>query len=347
MEDITHKHVGVGGLNLHVAEIGSEIWYSWRYQMIAFANAGFHAIAPDYRGYGLSDQPSELEKATYVDLAKDMVGLLDAFSIKKVFIVGKDFGGFVAYLLGLLYPDRVTGIVTLGAPYRRPVPETFQPDLFPEGFYMRRWQEPGRAEEDFTRFDVKTVVKNIYILFSRNELPVAPEGKEIMDLVEPSTPLPHWFSEDDLKIYASLYEKSGFGFPLQLRLVLMAYPLLSVHLNFNFFQFSALKWILGIKLEDVNVLQRMWEQLSYVIDFGIQAPCLLIVGSEDYLLKFPGMELYITSEILKTDVPNLEIKFISGGCHFVQEQFPEKVNNLLLGFLNQQLHKQNLLSPAS
>eukprot|EP01018_Ginkgo_biloba_P034279 Gb_27131 [translate_table: standard] len=315
MDKIEHKHVGIGGLNLHVAEIGSgpdvlllhgfpEIWYSWRYQMIALANAGFHAIAPDFRGYGLSDQPPEPEKATNVDLVEDMVGLLDAFGIKKVFIVAKDFGTVVAYNLALLHPDRVKGIVTMGIPYMRPAPQTLQLNLFPEGFYIRRWQEPGRAEADFGRFDAKTVVKNIYILFSRSELPVAEEGKEIMDLYDPSTPLPDWFTEDDLKIYSSLYEKSGFRFAMQVPYRCMA---------------------------------RNWEKLSHLTDYTIQAPNLLIMGTKDYVLKFPGMEPYINSEMLKADVPNVDIKFFAEGSHFVQEQFPEEVNKLLLDFLKRSM----------
>ena len=315
MDKIEHKHVCIGGLNLHIAEIGSgpdvlllhgfpEIWYSWRYQMIALANAGFRAIAPDFRGYGLSDQPPEPEKATFVDLVEDMVGLLDAFGIKKVFVVAKDFGAFVAYDLALLHPDRVKGIVTMGIPYRRPAPQTLKPNLIPEGFYIRRWQEPGRAEADFGRFDAKTVVKNIYILFSRSELPVAEEGKEIMDLYDPSTPLPDWFTEDDLKIYSSLYEKSGFRFAMQVPYRCMA---------------------------------RDGEQLSHLTDYTIQAPNLLIMGTKDYVLKFPGMEPYINSEMLKADVPNLDLKFFAEGSHFVQEQFPEEVNKLLLDFLKQSM----------
>lgn len=71
-------------------------------------------------------------------------------------------------------------------------------------------QEPGRAEADFGRFDAKTVVKNVYILFSRSELPIAHENQEIMAIVEPSTPLPPWFTEVDLETYGALYEKSGF-----------------------------------------------------------------------------------------------------------------------------------------
>lgn len=77
-------------------------------------------------------------------------------------------------------------------------------------------QEPGRAEADFGRYDVKRVVRTIYILFSRSEIPIAQEDQEIMDLADLSTPLPEWFTEEDLAVYTSLYEKSGFVYPLQM-----------------------------------------------------------------------------------------------------------------------------------
>uniref|UniRef100_A0A0C9QQT7 TSA: Wollemia nobilis Ref_Wollemi_Transcript_13765_1333 transcribed RNA sequence n=1 Tax=Wollemia nobilis TaxID=56998 RepID=A0A0C9QQT7_9CONI len=318
MENIKHKHVDVGGLKLHVAEIGSgpdvlllhgfpEIWYSWRHQMIALANAGFHAIAPDFRGYGLSDQPSEIEKGNYSDLVEDMAGLLDALGIQNVFVVAKDFGAIVAYCLDLLYPDRVRGIVTLGIPHLKPGPQILPLELFPKDFYIRHWQEPGRGLADFGRFDVEAVVRNVYILFSRSELPVAEEGKGIMDLYDPSTPLPPWFTENDLKMYSSLYERSGFVFPLQV-------PYISMFRN--------------------------WGKLGDLADRTIGAPSLLIMGTKDYVLKFPGMEYYINSEMLKSEVPNLEITFFPEGSHFVQEQYPEEVNKLLLGFLNKQMQCQ-------
>ena len=78
------------------------------------------------------------------------------------------------------------------------------------------YQETGRAEADFGRFDAKTVVRNIYILFSRNEIPIANENQEIMDLVEPSTPLPPWITEEELETYGALYEKSGFQTALKI-----------------------------------------------------------------------------------------------------------------------------------
>ena len=61
-----------------------EIWYSWRHQMIAVARSGFRAIAPDHRGYGLSEPPPEPEKASFSDLLADLVGILDFLGIDKV-----------------------------------------------------------------------------------------------------------------------------------------------------------------------------------------------------------------------------------------------------------------------
>ncbi|XP_045826306.1 bifunctional epoxide hydrolase 2-like isoform X2 [Trifolium pratense] len=226
MDKIQHKFVNVGALKLHIAEIGNgpkvavflhgfpEIWYSWRHQMIAIAGAGFRAIAPDYRGYGLSDPPPEPEKTTFSHLLDDLLAILDALSLSKVFLVGKDFGASPAYLFSILHPERVLGVITLGVPYAPPGPSMLHKYL-PEGFYMLRWKEPGRAEADFGRFDAKTVVRNVYILFSRSELPIANENQEIMDLVEPDTPLPSWFTEEDLSTYGALYEKSGFRTALQ------------------------------------------------------------------------------------------------------------------------------------
>ncbi|CAA3011559.1 bifunctional epoxide hydrolase 2-like [Olea europaea subsp. europaea] len=227
MDEIEHNYVEVNGLKLHVAEIGSEsspvvvflhgfpeIWYSWRHQMIAVAKAGFRAIAPDCRGYGLSDPPPQPEKTVFLDLISDLLAILDALNISKVFLVGKDFGASVVSIFVLLHQERVSGFVTLGMPFMPPQPPTHHKPL-PEGFYFLRWKEPGRAEADFGRYDAKTVVRNIYIMFSRSEIPIAQENQEIMDLVEPSTPLPSWFSEEDLAAYGTLYEKSGFQTALQ------------------------------------------------------------------------------------------------------------------------------------
>ncbi|TKY48853.1 Bifunctional epoxide hydrolase 2 [Spatholobus suberectus] len=309
MASIQHSHVEVKGLKLHVAEIGSgqkavvflhgfpEIWYTWRHQMIAAANAGYRAIAFDFRGYGLSEHPAEPEKANLLDLVDDVVGLLDSLSISKAVLVGKDFGAIPAYIVAALHPDKVASVITLGVPFMLPGPSAIQ--NLPKGSYVIKWQEPGKAEADFGRFDVKSVIRNIYTLFAGSEIPIAGDNQEIMDLFNPSTPLPPWFSEEDLATYASLYEKSGFRFALQ-----APYRTLGVD--------------------------------SGISDPKVTVPALLIMGEKDYVLKSFGMEDYIRSGAVKHFVPDLEIIYIPEGGHFVHEQFPEKVNQLIIEFLNKQ-----------
>jgi len=305
MDQIQHTYVDVNGMKLHVAEIGSgpsvvvflhgfpEIWYSWRHQMIAVANAGFRALAPDSRGYGLSDPPPEPEKSSFADLISDLLAILDALSIPKAFLIGKDFGVWPAYQFAVVHPERVLGVVTLGGPCMPPNPPNFFND---EGFYVSRWMQPGRAEADFGRLDAKTVVRNVYILFSKSDIPTAGKDQEVMDLVEPSAPLPPWFTEEDLAVYGALYEKSGFQTALQV-------PYRSLLEPFK------------------------------VADPTVKAPALLIMGEKDYVLKFPGIEDYIKSEQLKVLVPKLEITYLPEGSHFVQEQLPDQVNQLILTFL--------------
>ena len=65
----------------------------------------------------------------------------------------------------------------------------------------------------------------------------------------------------------------------------------------------------------------------------VDAPALLIMGEKDYFLKFPGMEDYIRSEQTKFFAPNLKTVYVPEGSHFVQEQFPDQVNGLILNFL--------------
>jgi pimeloyl-ACP methyl ester carboxylesterase len=52
--------------------------------MLAVAAAGYRAVAPDWRGYGLSDQPPEPEAASYQDLQEDLLAIMDALSVPKV-----------------------------------------------------------------------------------------------------------------------------------------------------------------------------------------------------------------------------------------------------------------------
>ncbi|KAM1384599.1 hypothetical protein PS2_036523 [Malus domestica] len=217
--------------------------------MIGLAHSSFRAIAPDYRGHELSDPPSQPDKASYRDLISGVFGIIDSLAIPK------NFGGRPTYLFALAYLDRVLGVITIGVPIVPLGPLKFVKKL-PEGLYISRWQEPGRAEADFRRFDAKTVVWNIYILFSRSKIPIAVENQEIMDLVDPFDPLPPWFTKEDLAAYGALYEKSGFQTALHI-------------------PYRALREEFGL----TNLI--------------VKVPSLYIMGGKDYVNKFPGIDYYI------------------------------------------------------
>jgi pimeloyl-ACP methyl ester carboxylesterase len=104
---VTHRTVQANGINLHLAEMGEgplvvmchgfpESWYSWRHQLAALSAAGFHAVAPDMRGYGQSDRPEGIDQYTLLHLVGDMVGLLDALGAEQAVIAGHDWGANVA-----------------------------------------------------------------------------------------------------------------------------------------------------------------------------------------------------------------------------------------------------------
>jgi hypothetical protein len=116
MPEVTHRMIETNGIRLHVAEQGEgpllilchgfpECWYSWRHQLPALAKAGFRAVAPDLRGYGLSERPEEAEKYTILDDIGDIVGLVDALGAKQAVIAGHDVGAAMAWQTALLRPD--------------------------------------------------------------------------------------------------------------------------------------------------------------------------------------------------------------------------------------------------
>jgi pimeloyl-ACP methyl ester carboxylesterase len=127
MTTIKHGYANVNGIRLHYAETGSgdnlvillhgfpEFWYSWRKQLIALS-AEFHAVAPDMRGYNLSDKPARIEDYKIDKLADDVVGLMDHFGAAKAMIVGHDWGAGVAWAVAQKYPERVAKLAVLQVP---------------------------------------------------------------------------------------------------------------------------------------------------------------------------------------------------------------------------------------
>jgi pimeloyl-ACP methyl ester carboxylesterase len=128
--NIKFQMVRTNGINLHVALAGPEdgqpvvllhgfpeFWYGWHRQMIDLANAGFRVIAPDQRGYNLSDKPHGLSAYRVDTLARDILGLIDAFGYQSVMVAGHDWGGVIAWALAAFFPQSVERLAILNAPH--------------------------------------------------------------------------------------------------------------------------------------------------------------------------------------------------------------------------------------
>ena len=231
--DFSHRTVEANGIHLHIAEQGEgrtvllchgfpESWYSWRHQLSALAAAGFHAIAPDMRGYGRSDRPEAIEQYTLLHLVGDMVGLLDALGIDQAAIAGHDWGAPVAWHAALLRPDRFRGVIGLSVPYRprtSVVPTSVMPQRDDAVFYQLYFQTPGVAEAEFER-DVRATLTKILYAASGDapRLPGAGGGEVAMVsrdggfLTRMPVPdiLPAWLSKADLDFYVGEFTRTGF-----------------------------------------------------------------------------------------------------------------------------------------
>src|ERR671939_949286 len=133
MSELTHRFVDTNGIRMHLAEQGAgplvvlchgfpESWYSWRHQLTALAAAGYHAVAPDQRGYGQTDKPEAIDQYTLLHLVGDMVGLLDALGEETAVIAGHDWGAPVAWNAAMMRPDRFRAIAALSVPFLPRVP---------------------------------------------------------------------------------------------------------------------------------------------------------------------------------------------------------------------------------
>ena len=98
---------GKGGIPIVLCHGWPEHAYSWRHQIPALVDAGYHCIVPNQRGYGASSKPEDVNNYDIHHLTDDHSGLLDALGIEKAIYVGHDWGAIVVWNHALLNPDRV------------------------------------------------------------------------------------------------------------------------------------------------------------------------------------------------------------------------------------------------
>jgi pimeloyl-ACP methyl ester carboxylesterase len=323
MSEPTHRQIEANGIKLHIAEQGSgplvllchgfpESWYSWRHQLHALAAAGFHAVAPDMRGYGDSDRPAAIESYSLFHLVGDMVGVLDALGEKNAVIAGHDWGAPVAWHAALLRPDRFRAIIGLSVPYRprgHVAPTTVMPQNADAHFYQLYFQKPGVAEAELEA-DPRAALRKILYSGSgdvpRRNPPgaassgvgmVARAGGFLTRMPSPET-LPGWLSEADVDYYAGQFRQSGFR--------------------------GGLNWYRNI--------DRNWELMAPFAGASVTVPALYMAGDLDLVVSFPRMKEVIAD--LPRFIPQLKASIMLPGCgHWTQQERPKEVNQAMIEFL--------------
>jgi pimeloyl-ACP methyl ester carboxylesterase len=322
MTEMRHRTIETNGIRMHVAEQGTgplvvlchgfpELWYSWRHQLAALAEAGFHAVAPDMRGYGGTDAPEAIDQYTMLHLVGDMVGLLEAFSAEQAVIAGHDWGAPVAWHAALLRPDRFRGVIGLSVPFRPrgPVrPTTAMPQTEDAVFYQLYFQAPGAAETELERSVRRSLRGIIYansgdfpLRLPKDAVGMVPRAGGLGALMAAdqfAQNLPPWLAEADIDFYAAEFARTGFR--------------------------GGLNWYRNI--------DRNWELLAPFNGAKVTVPAVYIAGDRDLVMSFRGMDQLLPN--LAQFVPGLRGTVILPGCgHWTQQERPAEVNAAIIDFL--------------
>lgn len=275
--------IEVNGVQLEVFEAGQQNagkpivlchgWpehaFSWRNQVHALVEAGYHVIIPNQRGYGNSSRPVEVTAYDIEHLSGDLVALLDHYGYQDATFIGHDWGAMVVWWLTLLHPTRVNGLINLSIPYQargeKPWIEWME-EIFGGDYYFVHFnRQPGVADavldENTSRF-----LRNIY----RKNVPPAPPqpGMAMINLAQAEAPLGDpVMSDDEMAVFVSAFESSGFT--------------------------GSINWYRN--------LDRNWHLLADV-DPIIQQPTLMIYGERDMIPKFEGLTDFVpNAEVTSLD----------------------------------------------
>jgi pimeloyl-ACP methyl ester carboxylesterase len=316
---ITHRHVQAAGLRMHIAEAGDgplvlllhgfpESWYSWRHQLVALAAAGYHAVAPDQRGYCETGPPGgsgddragcdDVGDYTLLHLTGDVIALMDALGGEQAVVAGHDWGAPVAWHTALFRPDRVRGVIGLSVPYRprgSSAPVATLRRTLGDSFYIVYFQQPGVADAELSRDPAATFRKLLYSLSGDAPgMGLIPAGAGFLDAAAEPARLPAWLSQADIDAYVRQYAQAGFTGPLN--------------------------WYRN--------MDRNWELTAAWQHARISTPALFVAGDRDPVLGFARMDGL--AEVL----PGLTRSVILPGCgHWTQQERPHEVSAAMIEFL--------------
>ena len=277
-----HRTIITNGIRMHYVIQGEEnqgpmivllhgfpeFWYSWRHQILFLAEQGYTVVAPDLRGYNETDKP----RTGYdiPNLLRDIEGLIKGLGQEQAIIAGHDWGGALAWLFAMSYPEMTQHLIVLNAPH----PWALQRELRTPRQLRKSW----------------------YIFFF--QLPWLPEallGANHAQAIGRA-------------IYESAIQKAEFPPDLLLRYqAVMSRPgALTAALNYYRTIFRTSIFLPRNRQQPI-----------------IQAPTLLIWGEQDVAL-----DIALTYR-LEQWVPKIQVRRIHDSGHWVQQEQPDQVNNLI------------------
>jgi pimeloyl-ACP methyl ester carboxylesterase len=201
IDDIVEHHDAlINGVRLHYVTAGPEdgdlvvllhgfpeFWYSWRYQIPALVDAGYRVAALDMRGYNESEKPQDIESYEIEELVGDVVGFIDHLGADSAHVVSHDWGGAIAWALGIFQPEVIDRLVVMNAPH----PAAFARNL-----------------------DLEQLKRSWYVFFL--QIPALPEwlmtaddGELVGDLFRNQSVNPDAFTDEDLDRYREAFCKPG------------------------------------------------------------------------------------------------------------------------------------------
>lgn len=193
-----HEFIEANGVRFHYVEEGAgplvlllhgfpECWYSWRHQLPALAEAGFRAVAPDLRGYNLTDKPPS--GYNIESLVEDVASLVRALGEERAHVVGHDWGGIIAWQVAWRRPELVRSLITMNAPHPAAFSEYVQRNVrqMLKSSYMLFFQVPRLPEYILTRNDAAAIARAFRQAAVRQEA----------------------FTDDDLRVYREAALRPG------------------------------------------------------------------------------------------------------------------------------------------
>ena len=285
-----------------------ELAFSWRHQIRALSEAGIRVIAPDQRGYSVTDRPEAVEDYDIEHLTADLVGLLDHLNIDKAIFVGHDWGGFVVWQMPLRHPDRVAGVVGINTPHVARAPadpiELFR-QRFGDMMYIVQFQDPAREPDRI----FGSRVEQTFDAFMRKPAPRKDDG--------PAPPPTAGVGASPKVNLAFPQMIAGYDARMDPRTPILSAAEKQVFVD----AFTRTGFTGGINW--YRNMSRNWRR-SEGMDYTVRVPSLMIMAENDAVLPpsaADGMEKLI---------PDLEKYLVRDSGHWTQQEKPEEVSAKLI-----------------